>query len=98
MTVGNKLHQTLASLRSAKADMEAFAMDTQDKNAKKMYSNGAQQLSQLVNNLSGRTNYVEEQEPQYRTKQQQQQGGQQSRMQNRMQNSQQNRMKNKRGR
>ncbi len=94
MTVGNKLHQTLASLRSAKADMEAFAMDTQDKNAKKMYSNGAQQLSQLVNSLSGRTNYVEEQEPQYKTKQQQRQGGQQSRMQN----SQQSKMQNKKNR
>lgn len=31
MTVGNKLHQTLASLRSAKADMETFALETQDK-------------------------------------------------------------------
>lgn len=78
MTVGNKLHQTLASLRSAKADMEAFSMDTQDKNAKKMYSNGAKQLGQLVNSLSGRTNYVEQQEPQYKTKQNMQKSGQSS--------------------
>lgn len=83
MTVGKKLHQTLASLRGAKADMEAFAMDTQDKNAKKMYSDGAKQISQLVSSLSGRTNYVEEQEPQYKTKQQQRQGGNNSGMQNR---------------
>jgi hypothetical protein len=76
LTIGNKLHQTLASLRSAKADMEAFSMDTKDKNAKKMYSNGAKQLDQLVNSLSGRTNYVEQQEPQYKTKQKMQQGGQ----------------------
>ncbi|MFW5787284.1 MAG: DUF1657 domain-containing protein [Halanaerobiales bacterium] len=74
MTTGNKLHQTLASLRSARAEMEAFAMDTQDKNAKKLFSEGAQQIGQLVNSLSGRTNYVEQQEPQYKTKQQQRQG------------------------
>ena len=79
MTVGDKLHQTLASMRSAKADMEAFAMDTKDKNAKKMYSNGAKQLGQLVNSLSGRTNYVEQQEPQYKTKKNQR--GQQTTMQ-----------------
>ncbi len=66
MTVGNKLHQTLASLRSAKADMEAFAMDTQDKNAKKLYQDGAKQLNSLVSSISGRTRYVEEQEPQYK--------------------------------
>ena len=82
MTVGKKLHQTLASLRSAKADMEAFAMDTQDKNAQKMYSEGAKQLSQLVSSLSGRTNYVEEQEPQYKTKQQQRKGSGQQKNQN----------------
>ena len=62
----NKLNQTLASLRSAKADMEAFAMDTQDKNAKKLYQDGAQQLSSLVSSLAGRTRYVEEKEPQYK--------------------------------
>ncbi|MGM0410705.1 MAG: DUF1657 domain-containing protein [Bacillota bacterium] len=67
MTVGNKLNQTLASLRSAKADMEAFAMDTQDKNAKKLYQDGAKQLNSLVSSISGRTRYVEEQEPQYRS-------------------------------
>ncbi|ACL70475.1 DUF1657 domain-containing protein [Halothermothrix orenii] len=69
MTVGNKLHQTLASLRSAKADMETFALETQDKNAQQLFSNGARQLEQLINSVSGRTNYVEKQEPQYKSKQ-----------------------------
>ena len=72
MTTGDKLHQTLASLRGAKADMEAFAMETNDKKAKQLYSQGAKQLEQLVSNVSGRTNYVEDEEPQYKTKKQQQ--------------------------
>ncbi|MFW6390139.1 MAG: DUF1657 domain-containing protein [Halanaerobiales bacterium] len=72
MTVGKQLHQTLATLRSAKADMETYALETEDKNAQKMYSDGAQQLEQIVNSLAGRTNYVEQQEPQYKTKQKQQ--------------------------
>ena len=76
MTVGDKLHQTLASLRSAKADMEAFSMDTKDKNAQQMFSKGAKQLGQLVNSLSGRADFVEQQEPQYKTKKNMRQGGQ----------------------
>ncbi len=69
MTVGKKLHQTLASLRGAKADMEAFAMETQNKNAQQLYSSTAQQLGQVVDSLSQRTNEVESQEPQYKVKQ-----------------------------
>lgn len=52
--------------------METYALETEDKNAQKMYSDGAQQLEQIVNSLAGRTNYVEQQEPQYKTKQKQQ--------------------------
>jgi len=69
LTVGKKLHQTLASLRGAKADMEAFAMETQNKNAQQLYSSTAQQLGQVVDSLSQRTNEVESQEPQYKVKQ-----------------------------
>lgn len=72
MTVGKKLHQTLASLRGAKSDMEAFAMETDDENAQKLYSDNAKQLENMINNVSGRVNYVEDQEPQYKVKQQQQ--------------------------
>jgi len=68
LTVGNKVHQTLASLRSANADMEAFAMETQDKEAQQLYTNSAQQLEQILSDVNSRANYIEKQEPQYNTK------------------------------
>ncbi len=44
MTVGDKLHQTLASLRSARADMESSSMETNDNNAKQLFADSAEQL------------------------------------------------------
>lgn len=75
LTVGKQLHQTLASLRSAKADMETYALSTEDKNAQKLYTDCNDQLENLINSFSGRVNYVEEQEPQYKVKQQMQERG-----------------------
>lgn len=79
MTIGKKVHKTLASLRGAKADMEAFAMETDNQDAQRLYASSAQQLEQLVNSLSQRTNDIERQEPQYKVKQQQQQNNRQNR-------------------
>ncbi|MFW5999739.1 MAG: DUF1657 domain-containing protein [Halanaerobiaceae bacterium] len=76
MTTGDKLHQTLSSLRGAKADMEAFAMETDNQKAQKLYNQGAQQLEQLVNQVSQRTNNVEKEEPQYKVRQNQNQNQQ----------------------
>lgn len=74
MTIGVKLNQVLASLESATAELKTFAMDTQDKNAQKMFSDYAKQLEDIRNGLKGRVNYLEQQEPQYRLFEQQQQG------------------------
>ncbi|QTL97546.1 DUF1657 domain-containing protein [Iocasia frigidifontis] len=60
MSVGKQLHQTLASLRGAKADMETYALSTEDKNAQKMYTDYDQQLENLINSFEGRVNYVED--------------------------------------
>lgn len=70
MTVGKKLHQTLTSLESAKASYEQFAQDTEDNMAQQMFQSGAQQLDSLITDLRNRVNYVEQQEPQYKTEQQ----------------------------
>jgi len=72
LTVGKNIHQTLANLRKSKADMETFALETEDSNAQDMYSNYAQQLEQMINDFSGRVNYVEDEEPQYQVKKEQQ--------------------------
>ncbi|HHW55822.1 MAG: DUF1657 domain-containing protein [bacterium] len=71
MTVGQKMHQTLASLESARADLSSFALDTQDQTAKQAFNNAANQLDSIVNTLKSRINYVEQQEPQYKVRQQQ---------------------------
>ncbi len=73
MTVGQKLHHTLAALQGAAGDMKSYALDTQDQNAKKMFADYANQLENIVSGLRGRVNYVEQQEPQYKVLEGQQQ-------------------------
>lgn len=81
MTVGDKLHQTLSSLESAKAQLETFGLETKDKQAQQMYNSCASQLEQVVSQLKGRVNYVEGQEPQYKVRQQAGQAGAQQQQQ-----------------
>ena len=66
MTVGQKLHQTLASLESAVGTLKGFSLDTQDQTANQQFNNYARQLDQIVQGLKNRTNYVESQEPSYK--------------------------------
>lgn len=66
MTVGTKMHQTLANLESVTANMKSFALDTEDKSAKKMFSQYAQQLESICQGVSARCDYIEQQEPQYK--------------------------------
>lgn len=73
LTIGVKLNQLLASLESSSADLKTFALETQDKNAQKMFSDYANQLEGISTGIKGRVNYLEEQEPQYRVFDQQQQ-------------------------
>jgi len=66
MTVGQKLHQTVASLEGAVGSRKSFALDTQDQSAKQQFDAYARQLDQIVQGLKTRTNYVEAQEPAYK--------------------------------
>ncbi|MBE3585771.1 DUF1657 domain-containing protein [Desulfofundulus thermocisternus] len=77
MTVGEKMHQTLASLESAAANLKSFSLDTQDQTAKQMFASYSQQLEDICKGLRGRVNYIEQQEPQYKVLQQRQQQNQQ---------------------
>lgn len=72
MTIGQKMMQTLATLEGAAANMKSFALDTQDKNAQKMFVDLGGQLDSVCNSLKGRVNYIEQQEPQYNLQQSQQ--------------------------
>ena len=69
MTVGQKMHTTLASLESATSSMKAFALDTQDKTAKQMFNGYASQLETICNGFKDRVNYIEQQEPTYKERQ-----------------------------
>jgi hypothetical protein len=78
MTVGDKMHQALTSAESLKAQLETFGHDTNDKSAKAEFYRMAQALEQqVIPGLQGRTNYIEQQEPQFNVKQQAQQAQQQ---------------------
>ncbi|MEW9674042.1 DUF1657 domain-containing protein [Ammoniphilus sp. 3BR4] len=65
MTVGTKLQQTLASAEGVKANLKSFALDTDDQQAKQMYSQLAQTMDSVINTLQSRVSYVQQQEPQY---------------------------------
>lgn len=69
MTIGDKMHQTLASLEGAAANLQMFAIDTQDQTAKKLFNDLNKQLEGICQALRGRVNYIEQQEPQYKMQQ-----------------------------
>lgn len=66
MTISSQVKQTLASLKSAQANLETFAINTQDKNAKQMYTQAAQNTQAIVNTLEQRITEMEKEEPQYK--------------------------------
>lgn len=66
MTVGTQVKQVMASLKSAQASLETFAMQTQNQEAKQMYSSAAQQAQAIVSSMEPRIYQIEQQEPQYK--------------------------------
>jgi len=64
--IGEKMHQILASLENAAPSMKSFALDAQDKNAKQMFSQYAQQLDSICQGIQNLCNYIEKEEPQYK--------------------------------
>ena len=66
MTVATQVKQTLASLKSAQANLETFALNTQNQQAKQMFSQAAEQTKSIVNNLEQRVTELENEEPQYK--------------------------------
>lgn len=66
MTVGTQIQQAIASIQSASASMKTFALETQDKDAKKDFQSIANDLDNALQTLKGRQQYIETQEPQYK--------------------------------
>jgi len=65
MTVGTQVKQTLAGLKAAQASFETFALQTQNKNAKQLYQNAAQQTQSIIDNIEPRMQEITAEEPQY---------------------------------
>lgn len=66
MTVSAQVKQTLAGLKGAQANFETFALQTQDKQAKQMYTQVAQQTQAIINQFEPRVKQLEKEEPQYK--------------------------------
>ncbi len=66
MTIGAQVKQTLASLKSAQASLESFALQTQNQQAKQLYTSAAMQTKGIVDSLEPRIDEIEKQEPQYK--------------------------------
>jgi hypothetical protein len=66
MTVASQVKTCVASLKSAQASLEQFAMETQNEEAKTLFTNAAEQTLQIVQQVEGRVTELEKEEPQYK--------------------------------
>ncbi|KHL97240.1 hypothetical protein QW71_02445 [Paenibacillus sp. IHB B 3415] len=66
MTVASQVKTCVASLKSAQASLEQFAMETQNEEAKTLFTNAAEQTLQIVQQVEGRVTEIEKEEPQYK--------------------------------
>jgi hypothetical protein len=77
LTTGTKLHQALGMMKTLSGEFQTFVLDTDNADAKQMYSRFSKQLDQMVNEFSSRVSEVESQEPTYRLDRMVQQASQQ---------------------
>lgn len=66
MTVSSQVKTTLASLKSAQASLETFALGTQNQQAKQLFETAAQTTQGVVDQLNSRVQELEQEEPQYK--------------------------------
>ncbi|WP_042145157.1 DUF1657 domain-containing protein [Paucisalibacillus sp. EB02] len=66
MTVGSQIKQAVAGLKSVQASFEQFALQTENKQAKQMYEQAAQQTQNILDSVETRVQQIEQEEPQYK--------------------------------
>ncbi|MCW2277995.1 DUF1657 domain-containing protein [Heliophilum fasciatum] len=66
MTVGTQVKQTLAGLKSAQGSFETFALQTNNQQAKDLYTQAAQQTQSIIDSIEPRIAQIEQEEPQYK--------------------------------
>jgi len=66
MTVSSQIKEALSNLKSAQASLESFALQTQNQQAKQLFTTAAQQTMSIIKTLEPRIREIENQEPQYK--------------------------------
>lgn len=66
VTIAQQVKTTLANLKNAQANLESFALATDNQKAKQLYTQAAQQTQQVVQQLQARVAEIEQEEPQYK--------------------------------
>ncbi|WP_010270519.1 DUF1657 domain-containing protein [Paenibacillus senegalensis] len=66
MTVASQVKTCLASLKSAQASLEQFALSTENQQAKQLFEDASRTTQQVVDQLSVRVQELENEEPQYK--------------------------------
>lgn len=66
MTVASDVKTCLASLKSAQASLEQFALSTQNQEAKTTFTSAAQATEQIIAQVQTRVQQLENEEPQYK--------------------------------
>jgi hypothetical protein len=66
MTVGTQMQQAIASAQSVLSSLNTFSLETQDQQAKQMFSTLANSQQQILDTLNTRMQYIQSQEPQYK--------------------------------
>ena len=69
LTTINKLEKSLASAKGLAADMKTFSLDTDNQEAKQMFSMLSTNAENMAQMLQNRINYVKSEEPQYNQQQ-----------------------------
>lgn len=67
MTVATQLKTAIASMKSAQASFETFALNTQNQQAKTLFTNAAQQTQNIIDQVNPRLQQIEKEEPQYKS-------------------------------
>lgn len=67
MTVGDSLRQTLVTAKNVSVQLEQYALDTNDKQAKQTYQVLARKCSDIASVLQTRLLTLESEEPQYKS-------------------------------
>lgn len=65
MPTGNKLETALASAKGLAADMKTFSLDTDNQEAKQMFSQLANTMENVSQTIQSRLDFVKQEEPQY---------------------------------